>query len=116
MGRERKSDLRPLSMLEEMRTRLTTEILGKSDNPRLIVRVRATLQTDSYVRVAEATLEYQALAESFFRQLRMRLLEGLDPLAGMDPVETAHLGDDGEWSHVETPPFVRSAIALGVRY
>lgn len=116
MGRPRKGNIVRLSPKEMSNTKLTTEILGDDANPRLSVRVRAVLQTQTYVRVAEAVLEYYTLAEAFVRQLRMRLQEGLDPLAGMDPIEAAHFATSGECVRVDTPAFVKSGINLGTQY
>ncbi len=114
MARPRKADLQPLSPLEAARTKLTTQIEGGGDRWS-VVKVHATLQTDTLLREAVAVLETQGTAEAYVRDMKSRLMQGMDPLSGMDPVAAAHFTGRGECDHqVGTPHFVLAGIASGL--
>lgn len=86
--------------------RVEAEIVGKRDTITGVVKVRATFATKGYVRVAEALLEDEHAARFFIQDMNSRLRQGLDPVAGMDPVECYPVGEKSRSS--AAPRFVRA--------
>lgn len=73
---------------------LDVQITEKTVMERSVVTVTANYKTRTYVRVAEAKLETRHCAEYFAKSLHARKRQGLDPLAGMDPVMSYTIGGD----------------------